>query len=116
MTGVENMKINEDYWTLLIREMGLSAMAGQLASHCFLKSLDLKKCTLYLKPKLHFLLSDHAAEKICMALNNHFGVSTIELEISFQEFDAPTPAEIMTKDRKVRQLAACGSPVFYENL
>ena len=89
-------------WAQLIVEMELTGMAGQLASHCSLHSLDLKKCVLYLKPSLHHLLFDHVKEKICIALNKHFGTTTMELEILLKEPEWHTPAELMTQDRNAK--------------
>lgn len=103
---VVQVQEESDYWTQLIREMGMSAMAGQLASNCLLESLDVNSCVLILNPKLGHLRSSHAESKVEELLRNHFKSPSLKLTVKMEESVKSTPALIMTLERQKRQQEA----------
>jgi DNA polymerase-3 subunit gamma/tau len=79
-------------WNQLVEELGLTALAKQLAVHCVVKDFSGNILELLLDPRHSQVRTGNSEERLRMALEKYFGVS-LQLQIKLGEQTTFTPAQ-----------------------
>ncbi|CAL1240959.1 DNA polymerase III subunit gamma/tau [Candidatus Methylocalor cossyra] len=94
-----------DDWHALVRSLGITALARELANNCVLVELTETTCVLALDPQLAHIRSPRAEETLKKALQEHLG-RPLELTIRMQAPARETPAARLQRQKEERQRAA----------
>lgn len=92
-------------WSALVKQLGLTAIAQQVAMHCALAEQDGDRFRLHLDPGRAQMLNQAIEDRIKAALEQHFG-RPIQLKIQLGGAMAATPADQQQQQRMARQQVA----------
>ncbi len=92
-------------WNALVGQLGLTAIARQVAMHCALAERDGDSFRLVLDPGRAQMANKVVEDRIKAALEQHFG-RPIQLKIQIGDTLAATPADRQQQQRTERQQAA----------
>ena len=105
--GVPESKKNlgDTAWPELVDQLGLTAMALELAKHCELVRGDASRIELKIAPSHQRLLTGPYQDRLRAALEQHFGTQ-LRLSIQVAGDAGGSPAAIADRDRQQRQAQA----------
>ena len=92
-------------WTHLVEQLGLSAMAKQLALNCELKRFQNDELELMLSEQHAHMRNDNYETRLRDALQSHFG-KPLQLTLVVGEQTAATPAQQHAEQQEARRQAA----------
>ena len=116
--GVENIATFDGEWLGLAARLQLAGMAGMLAQHCMLKSLDGTRMELTVAEEHKHLAEKVYIDKLRNALSAHFGVG-VQLHVAVGQSNGNTLAEVEERQRRDRQgeaVAAIETDAFVRDL
>ena len=93
-------------WASIVEQLGLVAMAKQLAQHCELVSHTGDRIALRL-PRAHEKFLEKAyQERLKAALRKHFGNEDLQVSITLGDTSGAAPVELATRERERQQAKA----------
>ncbi len=92
-------------WNSIVEKINLSGMAKELATNSVLDSMRDGQCTLLLEPGHGQLRNIRVEKRLEEALQQHFDIP-VKLEVKLATEGLMTPANLIAKERKAREIAA----------
>lgn len=101
--------VSDNSWAQIIEEIGVKAIARELAVHSVLDERKEHVCSLVLDPAYSQLASDSAVQRLEQALRNYYKDAQLKLEIRVEQPATETPAQLRERMQQERKQDAIES-------